>query len=86
MAAKKEKTEKVYQFPYDTILDADINDWLESLPRSRKAEMVRNAIRFYLQSKGISNNPMPIIPVMQTFPEEKEQKKRPKKDLNRIVD
>jgi hypothetical protein len=86
MAAKKDKTEKVYQFPYDTILDADINDWLESLPRSRKAEMVRNAIRFYLQSKGISNNPMPIIPVTQTLPEEKEQKKRPGKDLNKIVD
>jgi hypothetical protein len=85
MAAKKEKTEKVYQFPYDTILDADINDWLESLPRSRKAEMVRNAIRFYLQSKGISNNPMPIIPVTQTIPEEK-KKKRPGKDLNKIVD
>ncbi|EJL1640151.1 hypothetical protein NL868_001329 [Shigella flexneri] len=79
MAGKN--TEKVYQFPYDTELDKDIHEWLKKLPRSRKAEMVRNAIRFYLQSKGISGNPIPVIPVEQTV---KEIKKKGRKPVDRL--
>ncbi|MEI5909436.1 hypothetical protein WAK64_20620 [Bacillus spongiae] len=45
----------VYQLPYDEELDKDIHNWLQTLPRNRKAEMVRNAIRFYLQANKGGN-------------------------------
>jgi hypothetical protein len=45
----------IYQLPYDEKLDNDIHKWLSELPRNRKAEMVRNAIRFYIQSTKSGN-------------------------------
>jgi GIY-YIG catalytic domain len=51
-------TNQVYQMSYDENLDSDIHTWLESLPRSRKAELVRNAIRFYIQSTNSSISPV----------------------------
>lgn len=69
--------DKVYQLPYDDVIDKDISDWLKSLPRSRKAEIVRNALRFYMQSSGeapaIVINPSPIKPKE----EENEPRRRP---------
>lgn len=58
--------DKIYQLPYDDEIDRDIAVWLKELPRARKAELVRNAIRFYLQaSKGDSvitvNAPQPVV-------------------------
>lgn len=57
--------DKVYQLPYDDEIDKDIYDWLQSLPRSRKAELVRNALRFYIQATQEGNpvvvNPSPIV-------------------------
>lgn len=55
-------TDKVYQLPYDDVLDKDIHEWLKSLPRSRKAEMVRNAIRYYLQATGEVKAPVFAVP------------------------
>lgn len=56
--------DKVYQLPYDDVIDKDIHEWLLSLPRSRKGELVRNALRFYIQSTQNGNvitlNPSPI--------------------------
>jgi hypothetical protein len=52
---------KIYQLQYDDEIDRDIHEWLNSLPRSRKAEMVRNAIRFYLHATN--GSPTPIIPI-----------------------
>lgn len=56
--------DKVYQLPYDDVIDKDIHDWLQGLPRSRKGELVRNALRFYIQASQHGNmitlNPSPI--------------------------
>lgn len=74
--------DKVYQLPYDDEIDKDISDWLNSLPRSRKAELVRNAIRFYLQSTNkemiIAVNPASAlnVPIEQEI-QSPEPKKRP---------
>lgn len=48
-------TNKIYQFSYDDQLDKDIHEWLKSIPRSRKAETVRHAIRFYIACNGGSS-------------------------------
>ena len=52
----------IYQLPYDENLDKDIHNWLKDLPRNRKAEMVRNAIRFYIQSSKSGNVYAPVNP------------------------
>lgn len=74
---------KIYQLPYDDIVDKDIHEWLGKLPRNRKAEMVRNAIRFYISCGGNSKSilapglvPQSVVPKKQEI-EEKIQKKRP---------
>jgi len=55
---------KIYQLQYDDEIDRDIHEWLNSLPRSRKAEMVRNAIRFYLHATTGGKTPIiPVVPV-----------------------
>lgn len=77
---------KVYQLQYDDTIDRDIHEWLQSLPRSRKAEMVRNAIRHYLAAAG-QGTVIPVIPPtvtasivseVQSEPEKKELRRRPK--------
>lgn len=72
--------DKVYQLPYDEEIDKDIHQWLNSLPRSRKAELVRNALRFYINAtQGGANvitvNPSPLLQV--ETPEKNTKKKRP---------
>jgi hypothetical protein len=59
---------KIYQMQYDDEIDRDIAEWLNSLPRSRKAEMVRNAIRFYLYATGEQKAIVPFAPVQQSQP------------------
>ncbi|PGB22021.1 hypothetical protein COM06_29505 [Bacillus toyonensis] len=46
---------KIYQLSYDDQLDKDIHEWLKKIPRSRKAETVRHAIRYYIASNGGSS-------------------------------
>ena len=76
--------DKVYQLPYDTVIDKDIDDWLNSLPRSRKAELVRNALRFYLNATQGGNiitvNPSPIYQgdAPKEAPPANKERKRPK--------
>lgn len=53
-------SDKVYHLPYDEMLDNDISSWLNNLPRSRKAEIVRNALRFYLKSTRGEYSPVAI--------------------------
>lgn len=55
--------DQIYQLPYDDEIDKDIHEWLKGLKRSRKAEIVRHAIRFYLTSTG--NNPYICMPAAQ---------------------
>lgn len=52
--------EKVYNLKYDTDFDKDINDWMESLPKSRKGELIRSAIRLWMNQ---DNEKTLIIPV-----------------------
>ncbi|HDR7998330.1 TPA: hypothetical protein QCY50_004955 [Bacillus cereus] len=68
---------KTYLLSYDDVLDKDIKLWLESLPRNRKAEMVRTAIRQFMHTSGTA----PVIAPVVEKKEESKQKKRPK--LNR---
>lgn len=39
-----------YKLALDRTVDKDVCDWLDSLPRSRKAEVVRHALRYYINS------------------------------------
>ncbi|PFW61565.1 hypothetical protein [Bacillus sp. AFS075034] len=68
---------KTYLLSYDDVLDKDIKLWLDSLPRNRKAEMVRTAIRQYMHTSGTA----PIVTPVVEVKEELKKKKRPK--LNR---
>ena len=72
---------KVYQMQYDDEIDRDIAEWLNSLPRSRKAEMVRNAIRFYLYTIGEQKAVVPFAPAV-TPEAAKPNKKRAKLPKN----
>lgn len=37
-----------YKLPLDDICDNDIIEWLAQFPRSKKAEIVRHALRYYI--------------------------------------
>ena len=37
-----------YKLPLDDEIDKDIIDWIDSLPRMKKGEMIRHAIRYYM--------------------------------------
>lgn len=36
-----------YKLPLDGEVDADLIEWINSMPRSKKAEVIRHALRFY---------------------------------------
>ncbi|MBM0064802.1 hypothetical protein [Alkalicoccobacillus gibsonii] len=52
--------EKVYNLKYDTEYDRDIHDWMEKIPKSRKGELIRSAIRLWMNQ---DNEKTLIIPV-----------------------
>jgi hypothetical protein len=72
---------QIYQLQYDDEIDRDIHEWLNSLPRGRKAEMVRNAIRFYLYAT--QGSPTPIIPVVTVAVPTEQQAEQPKRNRKR---
>lgn len=77
--------DKVYQLPYDEEIDKDISDWLNSLPRARKAELVRNAIRFYLQAtQGESIITVNTTPVSHEV-QDKQEKPIEKKERSKML-
>ncbi|NBI28626.1 hypothetical protein [Chengkuizengella marina] len=47
---------KFYQLPLDEHMDQDIIDYLNNIPRMRKAEQVRAAIRFMMSQQAGGNN------------------------------
>lgn len=53
---------KIYQLPYDDVEDKDINEWLNSFSRNKKAEMVRHAIRYYMSYHGGKSFPVMTPP------------------------
>lgn len=69
---------KVYQLPLDPTLDSDIIQRLEQLPRARKAEWVRTAIRLYMAIEKGDNVPVVPAPIPAVPAEPKRQKKNPK--------
>ncbi|AQQ66212.1 hypothetical protein [Bacillus cereus] len=76
---------KIYQLSYDDQLDKDIHEWLKKIPRSRKAETVRHAIRYYIASNGGSSGihmpnvtGLPIAIEEPQIKQEAPKKKRPK--------
>lgn len=75
---------KYWQLPYDESLDADIVQWLESMPRDRKWEMVRTAMRYYMAATAESQTPyIPVIappPVRTENKVEEKPKRVPKLD------
>lgn len=69
---------KIYQLPLDTKMDQDIINRMEDIPRSRKAEWVRTALRVYMSlEKGSSVNTSIITtaPIIQDEPPKVEKKK-----------
>lgn len=69
-------SKQIYQLSYDDVIDQDIHNWLESLDRNRKAELVRHAIRYYINYNGKEVTPTLLPPV--TKASEPSEKKRPK--------
>lgn len=45
----------MYRLPLDGVGDKDIIEWIDSIPRSKKAEVIRHAIRFYQAHLGESD-------------------------------
>lgn len=39
---------KHYKLPLDDVMDKDITDWIESMPRTKKGEVIRYALRYYM--------------------------------------
>lgn len=39
---------KHYKLPLDDVMDTDITDWIEEIPRTKKGEVIRYAIRYYM--------------------------------------
>ncbi|PGA05606.1 hypothetical protein [Bacillus mycoides] len=37
----------IYKLPLDRKIDKDLLDWLDTMTRNKKAEIVRHALRFY---------------------------------------
>jgi hypothetical protein len=37
-----------YKIPLDDMVDKDLLDWIAEIPRNKKAEVIRHAIRFYI--------------------------------------
>lgn len=37
----------IYKLPLDPNTDSDLIDWINDIPRNKKAELVRHALRYY---------------------------------------
>ncbi|KRE35619.1 hypothetical protein [Paenibacillus sp. Soil522] len=69
-----------YNLPLDENMDADIIEWLDSIPKKRRAEQVRAAIRMYkaAQQKGIPIDITPHTPRQSSAVDTKTERKKPK--------
>lgn len=90
-------TAAIYKLPYDKEVDKDIYEWLNSFPKSRKADAVRHALRYYIAASKSSGETFKMItdtteparksspkPVIKDVDQNKE-KKRPKLNLSNIT-
>ncbi|MFC9727605.1 hypothetical protein [Bacillus cereus] len=76
-----EDNTKFYKLPYDEVADKDIDEWLKSIPRNKKAEAVRYAIRFYKAHLGEGEFFKLPNMVSSTHSHETETKPEPKKKV-----
>ncbi|MCY7947931.1 hypothetical protein [Bacillus atrophaeus] len=90
-------TAAIYKLPYDKEVDKDIYEWLNSFPKSRKADAVRHALRYYIAASKSSGETFKMItsssdstykpspkPVLKDTSQSKE-KKKPKLNLSNIT-
>jgi hypothetical protein len=73
----------IYKLPLDESTDGDLINWINKLPRSKKAEVIRHALRFYISHlKEGEIFIMPSVnvatPVTQVISESEDKKKKPK--------
>jgi hypothetical protein len=71
----------IYKLPLDEATDNDLITWLNKLPRNKKAEVVRHALRFYMSH--LKEGEIFIMPTVsatskQPVSSELEDKKKPK--------
>lgn len=73
-----------YKLPLDEDVDKDIMDWINSFHRTKKGEMVRHAIRYYMsvleEGETIKFPNMPSREVERKLPQavqNKKERKRP---------
>lgn len=69
---------QTYQLPYDSEHDKDIHEWLNELPRNRKGEIVRYALRYYMKSIGVEVSEHWAIPTGVEVVKVKESSNGPK--------
>lgn len=73
-----------YKLPLDEEVDKDIIDWIDNLPRMKKGEMVRHAIRYYMTVLGegemikFPNINTPMVAKQESTPSSVPQPKREK--------
>lgn len=65
----------IYKLPLDDDLDIDIINWIASFPRNKKSEVVRHALRYYMneskeQEQVFIVNPVASKPDVTTVPVE----------------
>lgn len=48
----EKETPYIYKLPLERLTDKDLLDWIEKMPRNKKAEIVRHALRFYKSHLG----------------------------------
>lgn len=55
-----------YKLPLDEQFDKDIIDWINKFSRNKKGEMVRHAVRYYMEQSGEGESikfPQQFIPI-----------------------
>lgn len=70
-----------YKLPLDTEVDKDIIDWIAEIPRTKKGELVRHAIRYYMEILGEDEGSTIKFPSASS----KSEKVTPKKQVDAPV-
>ncbi|UED78069.1 hypothetical protein [Brevibacillus sp. DP1.3A] len=73
---------KIYQLPLDEVHDKEIIDRLDKLPRTRKAEWVRAAIRFYMAAETGGPSAPVVAPAAPETKKQEKPRKEPKSDMD----
>ncbi|UED72095.1 hypothetical protein [Brevibacillus sp. HD3.3A] len=73
---------KIYQLPLDEVHDKEIIQRLDKLPRSRKAEWVRAAIRYYMAAEIGESTTAVVVPATPPQKKPEKPKREPKADMD----